>query len=214
MIIPGFLQTEVSDRLKQRLEFLKLEPTQVLDFTGHDQQMLEQRFPTATIASDVGRLTADEIGLIFSNLYIWPQEDLLPTCKAWQHLLAKTGAVQFCTIGQLVIDAPAFRPSDLPTFLDMHHIGDALLEAGFIDPVMDSEVLTIKYKTLDKLTEDFSAFDVSTFRPSDVLTDQISLQVELVYGLAWNQPVKPTASLNEQGEAVIPVEAIKKSNKS
>jgi malonyl-CoA O-methyltransferase len=39
-------------------------------------------------------------------------------------------------------------------FIDMHDVGDALVAAGFSDPVMDMEVLTLTYTDVDELLRD------------------------------------------------------------
>src|SRR3546814_12357869 len=41
-----------------------------------------------------------------------------------------------------------------PQFVDMHDFGDLLIQRGFADPVMDQEILTLTYRTPEKLLED------------------------------------------------------------
>ena len=47
----------------------------------------------------------------------------------------------------------------LPTidFIDMHDLGDELVKAGFADPVMDMEVITLTYDHLDAMFADLRA---------------------------------------------------------
>jgi malonyl-CoA O-methyltransferase len=45
-------------------------------------------------------------------------------------------------------------------FIDMHDIGDALVRAGFADPVMDQEVLTLTYPDLPALLRDLRGVGV------------------------------------------------------
>jgi malonyl-CoA O-methyltransferase len=42
-------------------------------------------------------------------------------------------------------------------FADMHNTGDELVRAGFHDPVMDTETITINYASLDRLIADLRA---------------------------------------------------------
>ena len=42
-------------------------------------------------------------------------------------------------------------------FIDMHDIGDALLHDGFAEPVMEAEVLTVTYDTVDEVMRDLKA---------------------------------------------------------
>jgi malonyl-CoA O-methyltransferase len=43
------------------------------------------------------------------------------------------------------------------TFLDMHDLGDSLVQSGFSEPVMDVEMLTFTYRTLEVLVTDLRA---------------------------------------------------------
>ena len=38
-----------------------------------------------------------------------------------------------------------------PAFVDMHDLGDMLVHAGFADPVMDQEVITLQWRDADSL---------------------------------------------------------------
>ena len=42
-------------------------------------------------------------------------------------------------------------------FSDMHDIGDALLFDGFAEPVMEAEVLTVTYNSVDEIMRDLKA---------------------------------------------------------
>ena len=93
---------------------------------------------------------------------------------------------------------------------DMHDVGDALLKAGFCEPVMDMEYITLDYETLDLLMAD--AFDLgllNTKNPkrSDWPQDlPLKITLEVVYGHAWT----PTHDLSkaEAGIATISPEQI------
>ena len=42
-------------------------------------------------------------------------------------------------------------------FSDMHDLGDSLVQSGFSEPVMDVEMLTFTYRTLEALVTDLRA---------------------------------------------------------
>ena len=42
-------------------------------------------------------------------------------------------------------------------FVDMHDIGDALLQDGFAEPVMEAEIITVTYDSVDRLMRDLKA---------------------------------------------------------
>ena len=87
----------------------------------------------------------------------------------------------------------------------MHHVGDALLQAGFQDPVMDMEHITLEYPSLTHFFSDIKnsgAFSLSNERQRSLLgrkkyeqflhvleqrykkVDSISITFEIIYGYA------------------------------
>jgi malonyl-CoA O-methyltransferase len=96
-------------------------------------------------------------------------------------------------------------------FTDMHDIGDALLAAGFSEPVMDSEYITTEYRQFDALLAELEATGVDTHfadwssrtRPEYPLAEAYEtfrrkgcypVSWEIVYGAAFGpgegQPIK------------------------
>jgi malonyl-CoA O-methyltransferase len=112
-------------------------------------------------------------------------------------------------------------------FIDMHDVGDALVRAGFADPVMDVETITITYPSVDRLVQEMRQLaltNVAAGRPRGLGSKAKSRQlassyeakrrpdgslpitVELVYGHAWWLEPKPAD--RTQGEVRIPLERI------
>ena len=58
------------------------------------------------------------------------------------------------TLKELRASLPASSAEHLHRFIDMHDLGDALVGAGFSDPVMDMEMITLTYTKLDDLFHD------------------------------------------------------------
>ena len=101
-------------------------------------------------------LTSGSLDLVWSNLMLhWlPAPDDLRTAFAeLQRVLAEGGLLQFAMLGPdtlkelrtACVSVGAVLPA--PTFADMHDIGDMLAAAGFADPVMEMEMLTLTYRT-------------------------------------------------------------------
>jgi malonyl-CoA O-methyltransferase len=104
-------------------------------------------------------------------------------------------------------------------FIDMHDLGDALVQAGFSDPVMDMEVLTLTYADLDELLRDLrrsGCANASTARPRGLAgragwaaarhalealrrDGRLPATFEVVQGHAWKAAPKTT----DDGRAVI-----------
>lgn len=99
-------------------------------------------------------------GLAWSNLALHWLDDPLPALSEAQRVLETGGLVMFSALGpdtlrELRESFAAAGPGwHVRRFIDLHDIGDALGRAGFSAPVMDMEVLTLTYETLDGLFAD------------------------------------------------------------
>ena len=78
---------------------------------------------------------------------------------------------------------------NLPGALDMHDIGDALVQKGFSDPVMDMEYLYLEYESVTTHLRDALAIGlVQSNTPVDALSNALQgkkMTLEIVYGHAW-----------------------------
>lgn len=98
--------------------------------------------------------------LVWSNLLLHAIDDAELALRAWLSVLRPGGLLMFSTLGHDTLRElrAAFAAVDgLPhvhDFVDMHNIGDSLVAAGFADPVLDMEVVTLTYPTLDSLVAD------------------------------------------------------------
>ncbi|MFO7954251.1 malonyl-ACP O-methyltransferase BioC [Thioalkalivibrio sp.] len=112
-------------------------------------------------------------------------------------------------------------------FMDMHDIGDALVRAGFADPVMDQEALTLTYPDLTGLIRDLRGVGVRNalsgrssglFGPRRLIAvaeayarefgveGRLPATWEVVYGHAWVPDAPPPS--RPQGR-VIPVQPVR-----
>jgi malonyl-CoA O-methyltransferase len=100
-------------------------------------------------------------GMVWSNLALAWSADLGATIREWHRVLSVGGLLMFSTYGPDTLkELRAAYVDQVPhvhPFLDMHDIGDALVVAGFADPVMDMEPITLTYGSLDGLVADLRA---------------------------------------------------------
>jgi malonyl-CoA O-methyltransferase len=105
----------------------------------------------------------DNFELIFSSLTLQWCNDLQATLRDLLRVLKPGGLLLFTTFGpdtlkelracwQQIDDAVHVNQ-----FTDMHDIGDGLMQAGFADPVMEAETITVNYGSVDKLMSDLRA---------------------------------------------------------
>jgi malonyl-CoA O-methyltransferase len=102
------------------------------------------------------------VDFMFSNLALqWCRPERVFAEAA--RVLPTGGLLMFSTLGPDTLgelrasfagidQAPHVHP-----FVDMHDLGDALVHAGFAEPVMEMEVLTLEYTVLGDLVRDLKA---------------------------------------------------------
>lgn len=170
-------------------------------------------------------LADNAVDAVWSNLALhWhPQPDAV--FSEWRRVLRQDGLLMFSCFGPDTFKElrAAFAEEGgnhvLP-FVDMHDFGDMLVNAGFSTPVMDMELLTITYSTVDKLIADVRAMGGNPLdtrargllgRPAwQRITERlearrrasdgkIPLTIEVIYGHAFLPAPRVTAS----GESII-----------
>jgi malonyl-CoA O-methyltransferase len=114
------------------------------------------------------------------------------------------------------------------TFIDMHDVGDALLRAGFVEPVMDVEHITLTYEDCFTLMKDLKTLGASNAddERSKGLTGKnkikslesayekyrtegrLPVTYEIVYGHAWT-PLQETPPDSLPNEAYFPISSLK-----
>lgn len=89
--------------------------------------------------------------LVWSNMMLHMAADPPVLFEQWRQLLRADGFVMFSCLGPGTLRelrslyARLGWPAATPGFVDMHDLGDMLVQADFADPVMDQETLTLRY---------------------------------------------------------------------
>jgi len=92
-------------------------------------------------------------GLVWANMMLHAVVDPTALIEQWQRLLRADGFVMFSCLGPGTLrELRALYerlgwPAPTPAFVDMHDFGDMLVHAGFADPVMDQETLTLRWSS-------------------------------------------------------------------
>jgi len=117
----------------------------------------------ALVAADAERLPlpAASLDLVWSNLLLHWLDEPRPAFREVLRTLRSGGLFMFSTFGPDTLRelSAAFGDGAAHTqrFTDMHDLGDMLVECGFADPVMDMEVLTLTYASVDDLVGELRA---------------------------------------------------------
>lgn len=89
--------------------------------------------------------------LLWSNMALHFAPDPLALLRRWHERLSVDGFLMFSTLGPGTLQSlgalyrEAGWPPPMAPLVDMHDLGDMLVEAGFADPVMDQETLTLHW---------------------------------------------------------------------
>jgi malonyl-CoA O-methyltransferase len=108
-------------------------------------------------------LKNDCVDMVWSNLAMQWCNDIDLTFREFHRALRPDGLLMFSTFGPDTLKelraASDVDPAHthVSRFLDMHDIGDALVRAGFADPVMDVEHFTLTYDDVLALMRDLKA---------------------------------------------------------
>lgn len=115
-------------------------------------------------------LAAGSAQLVFSNLALqWCDPRLVFAEVA--RVLEPGGLFMFATFGPDTLKElrDAFRQADgyahVNAFVDMHDLGDALVQAGLADPVMEMEMITLEYSCAEAVMRDLKAIGARNALP-------------------------------------------------
>ena len=171
------LQAEVRTRLLDSLAYLDdTVPSVVLDVgsgTGHAAApMLRQARRQAGWWKPFPRVCADaralpladaSVDVIFSNLCLQWVEDLPGVFAGFRRVLRPGGMLLFSSFGPETLAElrEAFSVADeaphVSPFAPISAFGDALMHAGFRDPVLDRDLFTLTYPELPALMRELRA---------------------------------------------------------
>lgn len=186
-----------------------------------------QHHPEEWVCSNFAELPFKKASLdmIWSNLALhWhPAPDRV--FREWARVLRVEGLLMFTSFGpdtcrelRFACDAAGLTERVLP-FVDMHDLGDMLVQEQFMGPVMDMEQITLTYATPQQLLTDVRALGGNplTTRSRSLLGKQqyqrlcdalmslrdsdqkIPLTIEVVYGHAFRRAERH----RENGEAIV-----------
>ncbi len=232
----AFLQKEVASRLDEKLNVITTHSNVILDLgagTGLLSSNLKKRFPSSKIiALDFAQnslknnqsankicananhlpLADNSVDIVISSLMMQWCPNLKQLFSEIHRVLKNDGLILFSTFGPDTLKelkkswSVADNETHVNTFIDMHDIGDQMLGAGFVSPVMEMETLTLTYQTVTDLLRDLKAIGaqtVDTRSKSLMGKDKFQLMIkmyesyrqdgklpatyEVVYGHAWKK---------------------------
>jgi malonyl-CoA O-methyltransferase len=149
-------------------------------------------------------------------------------------VLRYPGVFLFATLGpdSLKELRRAWRRADgmshVQNFTDMHDIGDALIAAGFVEPVVDSETLSVAYRDIKRLVCDLRGVGATNLAPGRRLSltgrrrwaamaaayeserdaaGMLPVTIQVTYGHAWSRDPAAVPA-GSPGEIAVPIERL------
>jgi len=187
--------------------------------------------PGAAACSTEDRLHADA-DLVWANMMLHAVARTEITLSRWHEALATDGFVMFSAFGPDTARElrTLYRASGWGepgcAFVDMHDLGDQLVRAGFADPVMDMELLTLTWPDAPTLLRElrtmganvhpqrwpalrtprwYAALQAQVQRQLASDGGRLALSFEIVYGHAF----KAAARRARSQETGVPLDAVR-----
>ncbi len=154
-------------------------------------------------------LPADRpVDMVWANMVLHQVHRPEPLMAAWNRHLKVGGFLMMSCLGpdSLTEVTSAYRnwrglPAHHP-FTDMHDWGDLLVQAGFAEPVMDVERLTLTYASLDVLLRDLRLAGRNLHSERDAVTRGRGWLAQ------WRQVLGEALPKNEDGHWCVTAEII------
>ena len=178
-----------------------------------------------------GAVPDGQAQLLWSSMLLHTLPDPQAQLAAWQRALAVDGFVMFCTLGPGTLQslaalyARAGWPAPLAPLVDMHDLGDMLVQAGFADPVMDQETLRLTWRDAEAALAELRTLGLNAapargrglrtprwrqrllqlLQAGSGVDGRVVLEFELVYGHAF----KPLPRARLAAETSVPLDTLR-----
>ena len=235
----AFLQNEIANRLAEKLKVISIKPQTIIDLgsgTGFLSEKTAKIFPNSIlvcvdfaqqsllensqnlkVCANAYKLpfASNSVDFIVSNLMMQWCPDLTTLFNECFRVLKPQGLFLFTTFGPdtlkelkrswSVVDSSAH----VNNFIDMHDIGDQMLQSGFQSPIMEMEKLILTYEKVVDLMHDLKAIGAQNVaNRSKALTGKTKFKkmiemyenyredgklpatYEVIYGHAWKNEKK------------------------
>ncbi len=170
-------------------------------------------------------LAANSINMVWSNLALQWCNDLPATFVELHRVLQNEGLLMFSSFGVDTLQElrVAFKDVDgyshVNRFVDLHDVGDMLVAAGFADPVMEMERLTLTYDDVRAVMQDLKSIganNATAGRGTGMMgkaawqrvienyetlrrDGKLPATFEIIYGHAW----KPSPKTSQDGRTIV-----------
>ena len=235
----AFLQNEIANRLAEKLKVISIKPQTIIDLgsgTGllsnktaeifpnpnlicvdFAQQSLLKNSQNLKVCANAYELpfASNSVDFIVSNLMMQWCPDLKALFNECFRVLKPEGLILFTTFGPDTLKelkrswSAVDNSAHVNDFIDMHDIGDQMLQSGFQSPIMEMENITLTYEKVLDLMHDLKSIGAQNVGSrSKALTGKTKFKkmiemyesyrsdgklpatYEVIYGHAWKNENK------------------------
>jgi malonyl-CoA O-methyltransferase len=169
--------------------------------------------------------------LLWSNMTLHGAADPPAVLAAWHRALAVDGMLMFSTLGPGTLGSlnalyaeAGWGPAMAP-LVDMHDLGDQLVQAGFADPVMDQETLTLTWADANAALAELRSLggNAAHGRAEGLRTPRWRSQLEaaleqragggrvaLAFEIVYGHAVRPVPRARVAPETVLPLDDLRR----
>lgn len=205
----SFIKNEIAQRLLKRLDFIKLQPTNILVVGYIDNKYLEtlkSRFPSASLHTNSDN--CDLFNLIISNSIIHLTDNLAQKLDDYYDLLADDGILLFSTFGDKSFAtmkdafASVSKTKHTNDMIDLLTWGNTLQSSRYKTPAIESDLITFTYENITTLFDDIRSLNEPLADTKmhtgltgknlwqnflAVFNQNLQLEIEALYGYAVKQ---------------------------
>ena len=221
-----------------RLDWMAIKPAVIVDAgcgTGELAAALARRYPDAKIYAvdlaeemldqarlntgieccqeDASKLSLPDqsVDLLCANFLLPWAADANACLREWRRVLTPNGLLMVSVLGvDTLLELKKLLPhAVLPRLIDMHDFGDALVAAGFADPVIDVSSYPVRYRDPQRMQHELHA---SGFLERSALLPEINLHVtfEVVHGHAFAPLSSSEFKADDDGLVRIPLSHLRR----
>jgi malonyl-CoA O-methyltransferase len=177
------------------------------------------------------------VDLLFSNMMLPWCLDLEALFNECHRVLRPEGLLMFATLGPDTLKelkrswAEVDNAPHVNSFADMHDIGDALVHAKFLDPVMDVENIQLLYPRVELILKDLKmmgsqiihsnkcrtlisknkfAHFISAYEQYRLDSGEFPVSCEITYGHAWGASSETGSVMDNSGTVSFPIERLRR----
>ncbi|GAB4221886.1 MAG: methyltransferase domain-containing protein [Francisella sp.] len=226
----SFIKNEIAKRLLRRLEFIKLNPKDILVVGYCDDDYLvklQHRFSDANI--HFKHNLNEKFDIVISNSIIHLTDNIVQELDNYYHLLNNEGILLFSTFGEKTFITLRDVFSNVSNYqhtnsmIDIITWGNTLQDSHYTTPAIESDVITLTYENINTLFDDIRHLNEPLadtkmnfgltgkkmwYELIEKLRQNLKLEVEALYGYAVRK--EKATTLSKQQSNRISLEDLKK----